>query len=217
MDALVNAFMAIALLLILMLVIFIIDKVNTIEKETRKLISSVAEKSPRSVDPFMGLSGKRLWDAMTGRSVEGLDTGSLGKLRQLYEVVLSRHMEALYQEGYKDGQRGMAAEPRNTSLITTAHGQVQSWIPSAQANALYQCGLKASDTPQDQWGPIRTAMDEAAQFLLSKTALDASTPLSDWLMPQIPADTAPSSAPIGDGHVAKSFEASVPGPRISPP
>lgn len=196
MDALVNAVIATGLLLILVLVIYLIDKVNTIEKETRKMMITLAEKPTTAMptDPFMGLSAKSLWDAMTGRSVEGLDADARENLKNLYQLVLSRHMEGLYQDGFKDGIRGLPAEPKNTRWITTAKGQVESWIPSAQANTLYQCGLKAAETPQSEWGPIRASMDEAGLFLLGKTDLDTSSPLSDWLMPLTTLDPSPSSA-----------------------
>lgn len=187
MEALVNAVIATGLLLLLVLTIYLIDKVNSIERETRKMMSSMAEKSAPLADPFLGLSAKKLWDAMTGRATDGLDAQGLESLRQLYQVVLSKHIEALYQEGFKDGQRGMLAEPKNTRMINTAKGPVTSWMPSAQANALYQCGLKAAQSPLTDWGPIRVAMDEAGVFLFSKAQLDAGSPLSDWLMPMSPA------------------------------
>ncbi len=184
MEALVNALIAIGLLVILILVIYLIDRVNAIEKETRKVMTSINEKSAIAAIPFRGLSSKKLWDAMTGRAAEGMDAEAMADLRSQYPVVLSKHMEALYKEGFKDGQRGLSGEPKNTKQISTSKGMVESWIPSAQANALYQCGLNASQTPESEWGPIRASMDEAGQFLLSKTQQDTSSPLSDWLMPQ---------------------------------
>jgi hypothetical protein len=142
----------------------------------------------------MGLSGKRLWDAMTGRAVEGLDPDGRANLRNIYQLVLSKHIEALYQDGFKDAIRGLPGEPKNSRLITTAKGQIESWIPSAQANTLYQCGFKAAESPQSDWGPIRASMDEAGQYLLGKTDLDNSSPLSDWLMPLSSTDLAMPSA-----------------------
>ena len=201
MDALVNALIAIGMLVILILVIYLIDRVNSIEKETRKVMASITEKSAPSTAPFMGLSSKKLWDTMTGRAAEGLDASAITELRAQYQLVLSKHIEALYQEGFKDGQRGMSGEPKNTKQVSTSKGAVESWIPSAQANALYQCGLNASQTPEAEWGPIRASLDEAGQFLLTKTQLDASSPLSDWLMPSsavnanVLAEAAPGPAP----------------------
>ncbi|WP_416561308.1 hypothetical protein ACHEXL_04990 [Limnohabitans sp. yimb22184] len=183
MEALVNALMAIGLLLILILVVYLIDRVNLIEKETRKVMSTISDNAARPAAPYMGLSAKKLWDVMTGRSDEGLDSEAVSELRVRYQTVLTKHVEALYQEGFKDGQLGVGGEPKNTRLIATAKGQVESWIPSAQANALYQCGLNASQTPESDWGPIRAAMDEAGQLLWSKTQLEPAGALSDWLMP----------------------------------
>jgi hypothetical protein len=183
MEAFVNALMAIGLLLILMLIIYLIDRVNAIEKETRKVMTSIQDKSALAASPFLGLSSKKLWDTMTGRGGEGLDAVALEELRGQYQLILSKHMEALYQEGFRDGQRGMSGEPPNTRQIQTSKGSVESWIPAAQAKVLYQCGLDASQTPEQEWAPIRASMDEAGKFLLSKTRLDADSPLSDWLMP----------------------------------
>jgi hypothetical protein len=183
MDALLNALMAIGLLMTLILIIYLIDRVNSIEKDTRQVMNTLSENSARVASPFLGLAAKKLWDAMTGRDTEGLDPDALTELRGRYQVILSKHMEALYQAGYKDGFRGVSVEPQNTKSISTAKGAVESWIPSAQANALYQCGLSAAQTPEADWAPIRASMDEAGHYLLSKTQLDASSPLSDWLMP----------------------------------
>ena len=195
MDALLNALMAIGLLLVLILVIYLIDRVNSIESETRKVVSTLNENAAKMATPSMGLSGKKLWDAMTGRSTEGLDAQALDDLRSRYPVILSKHAESLYKDGFKDGILGSPpADPKNTKEIVMAKGPVESWIPTAQANALYQCGLSASQTPEAEWGPIRASMDEAGEFLWSKAQLDATSPLSEWLMPSSPGDTAPSGA-----------------------
>jgi hypothetical protein len=195
MDALLNAMMAIGLMLVLILVIYLIDRVNSIESETRKVVSTLTENAAKMATPSMGLTGKKLWDAMTGRSTEGLDAQALDDLRSRYPVILSKHAEALYKDGFKDGILGTPpGDPKNTKEIATAKGAVESWIPTAQANALYQCGLSASQTPEAEWGPIRASMDEAGEFLWSKAQLDATSPLSEWLMPSLSGDTAPSGA-----------------------
>jgi hypothetical protein len=195
MDALLNALMAIGLLLILILVIYLIDRVNSIESETRKVVSTLSESSAKLATPSMGLSAKKLWDVMTGRSTEGLDAQAVADLRSRYPIILSKHAEALYKDGFKDGVLGSPpSDPKNTKDIVTAKGTVESWIPTAQANALYQCGLSASQTPEAEWGPIRASMDEAGQFLWSKAQLDDTSPLSEWLMPSSSDDSATPSA-----------------------
>jgi len=195
MDAFLNALMAIGLLLVLILVIYLIDRVNSIESETRKVVSTLNESAAKLATPSMGLSAKKLWDVMTGRSTEGLDPQAIDDLRSRYPIILSKHAEALYKDGFKDGILGSPpSDPKNTKDIVTAKGSVESWIPTAQANALYQCGLSASQTPEAEWGPIRASMDEAGQFLWSKAQLDATSPLSEWLMPSSSDDAATPGA-----------------------
>jgi hypothetical protein len=185
MDAVFNALMAIGLLVILVLIIYLIDRVGAIEKETRQALSSIQHKNeaPPPSLPFLGLSSKKLWDAMTGRPESGMDPLAIFDLQEPYQIVLSKHVEALYKEGFKDSQRGMNGEPKNTKQITSSAGSVESWIPPAQANAVYQCGVQAAQTPESNWGPIRDALDEAGRFLFGKAQLDTSSPLSEWLMP----------------------------------
>ena len=185
MDAILNALMAIGLLVILVLIIYLIDRVNTMEKETRLALSSIhpQQAAPTVSLPFLGLSSKKLWDAMTGRPDRDMDPLAIFDLQGPYQIVLSKHVEALYKEGFKDSQRGMTGEPKNTKQITSSAGSVESWIPPAQANAVYQCGVQAAQTPESNWGPIREALDDAGRFLFGKAQLDTSSPLSEWLMP----------------------------------
>ena len=190
MEALINALMAIGLMTVLILVIYLVDRVNSIESETRKVARTLNENAAKMATPAMGLSAKKLWDAMTGRSTEGLDPQALADLRSRYPVILSKHAEVLYKDGFKDGIIGSPpSDPKNIQEIVMAKGTVQSWIPTVQANVLYQCGLSASQTPEAEWGPIRASMDEAGEFLWSKAQLDVTSPLSTWLMPSSSDDT----------------------------
>lgn len=193
MDALVNAFIAIGLLLILVLIIYLVDRVNTIEKETRKMVQTMAPPQEAPKDPFAGLAGKRLWDAMAGKPPDNMPIEVLAEVRERYDLVLHKHMEAIYKEGWRDGERGLSAEPANTRVITTATAQVESWLPGPQVKTLYQCGLEASQRPPELWDSLRTNMDEAAGILYDKIQLEVRQSLSSWLMP-MPAPLAPESA-----------------------
>jgi hypothetical protein len=171
MDALVNAFIAIGLLLILVLIVYLVDRVNTIEKETRKMAQSMTKPPEVLKDPFAGLAGKRLWDAMTGKPPETMAPD-----------VLHKHLEALYKEGWRDGERGMSAEAGSTRQIATATAKVESWLPSAQVKTIYMCGLEASQRSPELWDSLRADMDEAAQIIYDKTQLEVRQALSTWLM-----------------------------------
>ncbi len=185
MEPFVLAFIAIGLLVVLVFIIYLVDRVNAIEKETRQFAQSLNEsKEPPSLGPFAGLSSKKLWDAMTGRVPEGLDPSLVVEVRERYETVLQKHIESIFQEGVKDGQRGLTGEPKNTKLITTLRGPVESWLPSAQVNTLYKCGVDSTQLPADQLDTVRMALDEVGQTLYSKALLDLAQPLSVSLLPR---------------------------------
>jgi hypothetical protein len=196
MEPLILAFIAIGLLVVLVFIIYLIDRVNSIEKETRQFAQALHEqKEPVSSGPFAGLSSKKLWDAMTGRVPDGMDPGLLVEVRERYEVVLQKHIELLYQEGVLDGKRGMSGEPKNTKIITTLRGSVESWLPTAQVNTIYKCGLDSSQLPPDQWDPVRQALDEAGQTLYAKALVQMRSPLSATLMPVSETDLAAIAPP----------------------
>lgn len=184
MEPLILSLITIGLLVILVLIIYLIDRVNTIEKEARQLTNAMDEsKNTSGLGPFAGLSSKKLWDALSGRAPDGMDPSVLQDVRERYEVVLQKHLEALFQEGFKDGQLGRSGEPKNTRVITTLRGQVESWLPTAQVNTVYKCGLDCAQLTPAQLEPVRLALDEAGQSLYAKVLIDLPRPLSTLLMP----------------------------------
>jgi hypothetical protein len=205
MEPLILSLIAIGLLVILVFIIYLIDRVNTIEKETRQFANALGESKAATVQgPFAGLASKKLWDAMSGRAPEELDPSVLQEVRERYELVLQKHVEAVFQEGFKDGQRGMSGEPKNTRMIGTLRGQVESWLPTAQVNTVYKCGLDCAQLPPEQWGPVRLALDEAGQSLYGKALIDLPRPLSASLMPQAPGAGTASATGAAVGPAAPS-------------
>lgn len=199
MEPFVLALIGIGLLIVLVFIIYLVDRVNGIEKETRRVAQSLNDaKEPPSLGPFAGLSSKKLWDAMTGRVPEGLDPSLLVEVRERYESVLFKHIEAIFQEGIQDGQRGLTGEPKNTKLLTTLRGPVESWLPSAQVNTLYKCGVDSTQLPADQLDAVRAAIDDVGQTLYGKALLPLVQPLSESLLPRALSEVpvlVPPSAP----------------------
>ena len=122
-------------------------------------------------------------------------------LRQRYESVLSRHIEALFEEGRKDGQAGTHNRPQNTRRINTVRGSVESWLPGGQAQTLYQCGHDFATKGPGQWSVVRVLLDDAVQELYGRAQIEQRTRLSDSLMgPDPDAGTgSASSLPLAEG------------------
>ena len=184
MEALVNAFLAIGLLVVIILIVYLVDRVNSIERETRRVAQTLATPAAAVPQgPFFGLSGKPLWDTLSGRGALDLSPQALAELRENYEVVLQKHIQALFDEGFQDGKRGLSADPKNIRKISTAKGNVESWLPGPLANTLYKCGLDCAQLPAQEWGPVQTALDEAGQQLFARVDIPLLEPLSLSLMP----------------------------------
>lgn len=193
MEPLINAFLAIGLLVVIILVVYLVDRVNSLEKETRRMAQVSVAPTPVAADPWAGLSGKALWDAMTGRPPPHLSVATLQELRSNYEVVLQKHIQSLFDEGVRDGRRGLSAEPKNPRTIQTSVGAVESWLPGPQVNSLYKCGLDSTQLPPEALQPVRDALDEAGQQLFAKTEFPQTEPLSASLLPPLASVAAPVS------------------------
>lgn len=178
------ALIAIGLLIILVLIIYLADRVNSLEKQTQEAVKSIKEKAAVFKGPFAGLSAKKLWDAMTGLVPEGMEASMVMDVRERYELVLQKHIEMLFGEGAKDAQRGLSGDPKNTRMISTLRGQVESWLPQAQVNAIYKAGYDSVGIQNaEQHTAVYTILEEACQHLYGKVQVERPTGQSMQLMP----------------------------------
>jgi hypothetical protein len=183
MEPLMLGVIAIGLLVIVVLIIYLADRVNSLERQTQEAVNSLKAKpfAPKGV--FAGLSSKKLWDAMAGQFPEGLDEDAIGDLRERYLTVLQKHIEAVFSEGLKDGQRGLSGDPKNTRRISTLRGQVESWLPQTQVNAIYKAGLDAANSQSpEQLASIQFALGEACNHLFQKTQIEPPVALIEQLL-----------------------------------
>jgi len=196
MDFFFLGVIAITLLLVIVLIIYLVGRMNDLEKETKSVaskISDVAAHNPANQGPFAGLNEKKLWDAMTGKSVDGVSGALLEDVRLRYEPVLYKHIESLFEEGRLDAQMGVAASPENVKRINVLRGIVDSWLPPAQCNTIYQCGVDLVQKTADQRPMIRQLLDEACTTLYERTQFELKQPFSEILMGPSDANNAPDT------------------------
>lgn len=194
MHVLINAILALELICIIFLIVYLLDRVNTVEQETRHAMQmlSMPQQNAPEADPIEQLSGRRLWDAVTGAANPKSEAGALAALRERYDLILHKHLEAIYQQGFRDGQRGLSGNIACVRTISTARGQVESWLPDALVRTVYTCGFNAAQKPVQEWGPIRQELDAAAGEVYAKARLQVRQSLSSWLMAQpLAVDPAP--------------------------
>jgi len=207
MDALFNAFLAIALLVVIVLISYLLDRINSLERETRRVSESVGHSAATaSQAPFGGLLGKKLWDALSGKAPSVTDEQTLQDWRESYEQVLHMHIQSLFEEGRKDAALGIAAEPKNSRTIRTATATVDAWMPAAQANTIYKCGMDSVEQPPETWDALRASLDEAGQLLFGRVQIPLKEPLSLGLLPPAP----------GQGDLSVTAAGSLPADSTAP-
>ncbi len=195
------ALIAIVLLVILVLVIYLIDKVGNLEKEALGALqkSSVDKTgSPQaSAGIFGNLSGEALWQAVIEAGTSGMDALALARERAKYALVLSRHIEALFREGERDGPRGFAAPVNNTLRITMLSGAIESWLPPGLAQSIYQCGVDFSTSESARWLAIRQELFMHCAELYQMAGLEFRSAVVDNLIPDAESYAGTDSEPSG--------------------
>lgn len=187
-QVLLLAMIALAILVILLLVIYLIDRMNVLERETHQAVETMRQPAAPA-GPYAGLSGKKLWDAMSGQPPEGLSSDVIDGVRERYTAVLLKHMASVFEEGRADVSRGLSSPPKSTRMVHTLRGQVESWLPGPAIQTLYQCGQEAMVSEPDQLAGIRQTLNAVSLELHTSCGLEVAGALGAQLLP--PAEEAP--------------------------
>lgn len=170
-------FVAWGVLLLVVLSLYLIDKVNVIYRK------NTGPEIPKTYDDglFADLSGKPLWDAMSGIPVPGYPPDLLEKLRPHYEPVVRQHIEQLFMQGRQDGAKGTQQVPSNVGKFPTPRGSLESWLPMHHVASLYQVGFDDAQHPE-HWLTNQQTLDQVVAMLYARTGLTLEEPYSSHLM-----------------------------------
>lgn len=131
-----------ALALVLVLIVYLIDRLNRIEGTAIAGASRGASDGDTRDNGMGGLAGRQLWDAMTAVPTPGLDPMLVTMVRPRYETVLRRHVEGLFLDGVREGRTdGDPRTPGSTRIVETPRGPVTSWLPPPRPSS---CTASAS-------------------------------------------------------------------------
>jgi hypothetical protein len=170
-------FVAWGVLLLVVLSLYLIDKVNVIYRK------NAGPEIPKTYDDglFADLTGKTLWDAMSGIPVPGYPPDLLEKLRPHYEPVIRQHIEQLFMQGRQDGAKGTQHVPSNVGKFPTPRGSLESWLPMHHVASLYQVGFDDAQHP-GHWLTNQQTLDQVVAMLYARTGLTLEEPYSSHLM-----------------------------------
>jgi hypothetical protein len=180
------------LLLLVILTLYLIDKVNH--------LSSLSEQ-PEPEQPmddmaagdilFAGLESKRLWDAMNGREIIGFDTSLINALRGHYAQILHDHIIHTFEDGVAHArQKFDINSPAAERAITTPRGQVSSWLPAQHLGSIYRAAYELGEMPYDafeeeQIDRLRKTVDSVASMLHQRTGVPLVQPYSKELFEKV--------------------------------
>jgi hypothetical protein len=179
MDTLLLVAILMGLGAIVVLIIYLIDRVNRIESMAGTLGTAGEQKPPL----FGNLSGKKLWDVVSGKPTEGWDKMAVDQLRNRYQPVLRKQVEELFADGLRDGQQGVPFPINNPRVVTTLRGSVESWLPNQSASAIYQVGFERARAQADALPGLRQRLDDAVNGLFGKASIKLARPISQDLIP----------------------------------
>ncbi|MSQ64760.1 MAG: hypothetical protein EXR37_00150 [Limnohabitans sp.] len=178
MNSFFQLFFAWGLLLVFILVLYIIDKVNVIYQSYDK--SDIPQTYNDGL--FGELSGKALWDAMSGIPVPGVDAKFVGNLKPHYEPVLRQHIEQVFMEGYVHGKAGTAGVPTNNRMIPTPRGSLESWLPMHHLASIYQAGADFAAAKPDDVLRIQQSLDQVTGMIYARIGIGLTEAYSATLL-----------------------------------
>ena len=181
------------LLLLVILTLYLIDKVNQLARLQQEVLHPPPNESeiepaasPRDV-LFERLHGKPLWDAMTGKTVEGFDPTLIEALRPHYEPVLHEHLVATFCDGLANAAQPASRPPSSTRTIMTPRGEVQSWLPAQHLGSIYRTAVEFASSYRHHPDAstlqrLKETLDSVSSMLYQRAGLTLAQPLSNALL-----------------------------------
>lgn len=160
---------------VVVLLIYVIDRVKLLESRTLTATGDPggleATRDPR----FGRLRGLDLWNLMCGKPVDGWSAEEANELRPRYAVVLGKHIEQIFQAGQQQDR-----DPGSTASIATLRGQVESYLPANHARKLFELGSQSTKAADS--AALRASIDAACDVLCTRTGVAIDTPFSNKLL-----------------------------------
>jgi len=199
------------LLLLVILTLYLIDKVNHLAQ----MYEPPAPPAPPAPEPdpnadvlFAGLEGKKLWDAMNGKKVDGFDSSLVDALRPHYEPILRHHIVATFKDGLEDVGGNESRVPSSQRQIPTLRGHIQSWLPPQHLGSVYRAALEFAGSYMHNPDPevlsrLKQTVDSVADMLYQRVSITNEAPLSEILFERpVPEETPAAAKESGDAMLA---------------
>ena len=197
------------LLLLVILTLYLIDKVNHLAQlyeAPKPEMPPLPEAEPPSDILFAGLEGKKLWDAMNGKSIEGFEASLIDALRAHYEPILREHITLAFKDGLEDVDGSESRVPSSERRVTTLRGHIQSWLPPQHLGGIYRAALEFAGSykknPQSQvLERLKQTVDSVTGMLYQRANIPLEVPFSEFLFDLAKEDEVPEEEKATDDSV----------------
>ena len=196
----------IGLLGIVVMIIYLIDRVKSIETLSRNI--GTPSQGGRDVkipidERFGENQGQSLWRILSASEGSGTDPDLVRSLRSQYEPILLRHIEELFEEGWLDAKQDINVQPPESRWIKTTTGQIESWLPATDVRTIYNLGQGRNVATAERLDALRVNLDRLAENLFGKLGMKSSRSLSRLLVPGVEANSAltPQTNPEGTKQI----------------
>jgi hypothetical protein len=169
--------------------LYLIDKVNHLAQlyeAPKPEMPPLPEAEPPSDILFAGLEGKKLWDAMNGKPVDGFDASLIDALRAHYEPILREHITLAFKDGLEDVDGSESRVPSSERRVTTLRGHIQSWLPPQHLGGIYRAALEFAGSykknPQSQvFERLKQTIDSVTGMLYQRANIPLEVQFSEFL------------------------------------
>ena len=146
----------------------------------------LAEHVAFGPNPFGDLSGENLWKAMSGEDIEDeeIEVGDVDALRPRYELVITRHIEMMLEDGRFDARAGERTAVKPLLRIPMLRGSVESFMPFTEASRLYEIGQEIESKPENA-EKLAAEVDEIVDDLFKQVQLERKTSFGRMLLPML--------------------------------
>jgi len=174
-------------LVLMILIIYLISRVNDLEVRTFAALSQTQEtkQDPAAKAVFAGLTGRDLWDEWTSIANGGDDQYKIAGDRDRFLALLELHVRSLIKTGREHGASGISEPPSNPLKIKMLRGEFESYIPGSQAERLYQLGKAFGAAPDDATkSSLIASIEEAVDSVAM--GVDAGSSFVEQIMRDLP-------------------------------
>lgn len=171
-------------LILVSLLLYVLGKLSWLESATNSLLRKMDmmpsdSQSEITQDPyFYGLSGRILWESLTGEETGFATPLELDEIRARFSLALIKALIKFIQDGIDASVSSESAQDslENEKSVFTSRGQIGVWIPSEAVQSLRAIGaqvatIRAGAEPAPSQAETREAIASCSRALCESAGL----------------------------------------------